>query len=134
MARFTLVVLLLTLALAPAVSAEPPTRGVSPFAGWLDVIWSYLDWMLPQKAGPYVVPAGSGAYIVPSGITATPRRHGAYIVPNGVQAAPRRHGAYIVPSGVRSAPRRHGAYIVPDGAQSAGPLVVPSGGIRGRNP
>lgn len=95
MARITLVVLVLALTMAPAVSAEPPSQRASPFADWLVVIWSYLDWMIPgsQNAGPYVVLSGSGAYIVPDGVQAAPRRHGAYIVPDG--------GPLVVPSGIR---------------------------------
>ncbi len=88
MARLVAVVLLLTLAVAPAVSAEPRDRGESPFAGWFDAIWDALERVFSR------VPI----------FRLEPREHGAMVVPNGLQAAPRRSGAMIVPNGVRSGP------------------------------
>ncbi len=100
MARLVVVVLLLTLALAPAASAEPQSRGESPFAGWLDAFWGALDrlfsWVPTIRSEPR---RGHGAMV-----QSAPQASGAYIVPDGVQSAPRRSGAYIVPDGIRSGP------------------------------
>ncbi len=108
MARFVAVVLLLTLALAPAASATPPSRGESPAAGWLTAFQGALDWFFSRVPLLRAEPQRSGAWIDPSGVQAEPREHGAYIDPSGLQAAPRKHGAYIDPSGVRAVPDPHG--------------------------
>ncbi len=96
MARFVVVVLLLSLTVAPAVSAEPPSRGESLFGGWLDAFWGALhrvsSWIPTVRSEP----RKQGSWIDPSGVTAPP--------PGGaqVQSAPRKSGAYINPSGIRA--------------------------------
>ena len=114
MARFFAVVLLLTLALVPAVSAEPQGQEESPFVGWLsalrgalDRVFSWIPALRPESridGSPSVRYAPHGAMIVPNGIATAPRNSGAMIVPNGVAAVTGRSGAMIVPNGVQSNP------------------------------
>jgi hypothetical protein len=96
MARLVAVVLLLTLVLAPAVSAEPRDRGESPLTGWLDAFWGVFDRVFSWVPTIQSERRKHGAMVVPNGIT-TDRS-----APNGVQSAPRKHGAMVVPNGVRS--------------------------------
>ncbi len=84
MARFLVVLLLLTLALAPATAAQPDqggTRGGTPFAGWFDALTGAWDWLF-------------------SWVRSEPRNTGPMLVPSGIQAAPRRVGPMLVPSGI----------------------------------
>ncbi len=104
MPRLVAVVLLLTLALTPAVSAEPTSRGESPFSGWLDAFWDALDGISSWLPTLRSEPRRSGAAIIPSGIHAAPRKNGATIIPSGMRAAPRKNGAMVIPSGIRSSP------------------------------
>lgn len=123
MARLIAVVLLLTLALAPAASAEPQGRGELPFAGWFDAIWDALDRVFSWVPTIRSEPRKSGAYIVPDGLQSAPQ--------GGVRSAPRASGAYIVPDGIHSAPQASGAYIVPDGIR-ADPRFPGSRRLQGR--
>ncbi len=102
MARCVAVVLLLTLALAPATSAEPPSRGESPFFGWLDAFWGAMD-----RAFAWI----------PS-LRSETRKNGAMIIPSGMQAAPRKNGAMIIPSGIRSVPGSLGSPRLQERARS----------------
>ncbi len=104
MARFVAVVLLLTLALAPAASAEQPSRGESALFGWLDAVRGALGRVFSWVSTLRSMPRKNGAAIIPSGTQAAPRRNGAMIVPSGMQAAHRESGAMIIPSGIRSVP------------------------------
>ncbi len=137
MARFVSLALLLSLVVAPVVSAEPSGRGGPFFGGWFDAFWGTLDRFFSWIPTMSSEPRKNGAYIDPSGVTvppaggarvqAAPRKHGAYINPSGirggtqVQSIPRKHGAYIDPSAIHggvqmyAAPRQHGAYINPSG-------------------
>ena len=101
MARLVAVVLLLTLAVAPAVSAEPRHREESPFAGWFDAFWDALDRVFSWVPTIRLEPREHGAMAVPNGLSAAPRAHGAMAVPNGVQSPPSGHGAMVVPNGIR---------------------------------
>ena len=96
MPRLVVVVLLLSLTVAPAVSAEQASRGKSLSYGWLDAFWDVLD-----RVFSWIPTVGS-----------VPRKHGAYIDSSGVsspspgwaqvQSVPRKSsGAYIDPSGIR---------------------------------
>ncbi|MCP3962147.1 MAG: hypothetical protein GY719_30255 [bacterium] len=108
MARFVVVVLLLTLALAPATGAQTTDRGGTPFAGWFDAFHKVIDWLfgwIPTRPAP----DETGAYIELSGVQSTTANHGACIEPSGITGPP-AGGATM-----RSAPRRHGACIEPSG-------------------
>ena len=104
MARLVAVVLLLTLGLVPAVSAEPQARE-SPSAGWLDVFRGALDWIFSWIPTIRSEPRKAGAILVPTGVTQpSPSRAGAIIVPTGLQSAPREAGAILVPTGISANP------------------------------
>ena len=101
MARIVVVVLLVSLAFAPAAEAAAPSRGESPATGWFDSLRGAFDWLFSWAPT----------------IRAAPRKNGAYIVPNGATApapAP-SHGTYRVPRSVRSLGQKSGALIVPNG-------------------
>ena len=102
MARLVTVVLVVTLAMAPAVAAEPTSRGDSLFAGWLDAFWGVLDRIFSGIPTVRSEPRKHGAYIDPSGVAAP--------LPGGVQvqSAQRKSGAYINPSGIRAVPDARG--------------------------
>ncbi len=104
MARITVIIVLLTLAMAPAVSAEPQSRCELPFAGWFDAIWDALDRVFSWVPTFRSEPRGHGAYLIPDGVQSAPQASGAYIIPNGVQSAPQASGAYIIPNGITTPP------------------------------
>ncbi len=118
MARCVAVVLLLTLALVPAASAEPPSRGESPFFGWLDAFWGAVDRALAWIPTLRPETRKNGAVIIPSGTQAAPGRTWAVIIPSGMQAATRKNGAMIVPSGIRSVPGSLGSSRLQERARS----------------
>jgi len=72
MARLVAVVLLLSLAVAPAVSAQPPSRGESLVGGWFDAFWGALDRVFSWLPTVRSEPRGSGAYINLSGVASPP--------------------------------------------------------------
>ncbi len=96
MVRFVIVVLLLGLVMAPAVSAEPSSRGESLSGGWLDAFWGAMDRVFSWIPTVTSEPRKNSAWNDPSSVVAPP--------PGGtqVQAAPRKHGGYIDPSGIRA--------------------------------
>ncbi len=105
MARFTVIVVLLTLAMVPAVSAKPQSRGELPFAGWFDAIWDALDRVFSWVPTIRSEPRKAGAILVPTGVTQPPPSGaGAILVPTGLQFAPRKAGAILVPTGISANP------------------------------
>ncbi len=96
MARLLSVVLLLSLAVAPAVAAEPPGRGESLYGGWFDAFRGALNRVFSWFSTVRSEPRESGADIDPSGVAAPPP-DGA-----GLQATLEQSGAYINPSGIRA--------------------------------
>ncbi len=101
MARLVAVVLLLTLAVAPAVSAEPQSRGEPPFARWLDAVWDFVDRVFSWTPTIQSEPRKNGAFIDPSGVQGKAPNAEAYTEPSGIQSMLRKNGAFIDPSGVR---------------------------------
>ncbi len=104
MARLVAVVLLLTLVMAPGVSAEPPNRGEAPSYGWLVAFWSFLDQVLAWVPTFRSEPRRNGAFIEPSGIIMPPPGSRAAVDRGGFRAEPRKNGAFIEPSGLRFVP------------------------------
>ena len=101
MARIVVVVLLVSLAFAPAAEAAAPSRGESPATGWFDSLRSAFDWFFAWAPTIRAAPKRNGAYIVPTGIAAPPPapHQGRYRVPRGVRSLGDKSGAYVVPNG-----------------------------------
>ncbi len=85
MARFIVIVVLLTLAVVPAVSAEPQSRGELPFTGWFDAIWDVLDRVFTWVPTIRSEPRKAGAILIPTGATESPPADaGAILIPTGM--------------------------------------------------
>ncbi len=127
MARIVVIVLLASLALAPAAEATAPGRGESPSTGWLDALRSVFD-LFSRAPSFRAVPRKNGANIVPNGFAGPPPGSG-----RGVRSVARNSGAHIIPNGIGGPPPATRARGVRSLSRNSGEVIIPNG-IAGPRP